>query len=106
MRREFSRSERSPIAGFGVQPCCRMRHSGSRIYVKPSIAFSILPPSCSTTRIHGGLENHTSHHLKMSAFTKAAVNQDVATPAPDAKECTTLRFEWTVRGLKNLFDTR
>ena len=42
----------------------------------------------------------------MSAFTKAAVNQDLATPAPDAKECTTLRFEWTVRGLKNLFDTR
>ncbi|RPD77408.1 hypothetical protein L226DRAFT_532213 [Lentinus tigrinus ALCF2SS1-7] len=39
----------------------------------------------------------------MSAFSKAPVNQDIVQP-PDAKECTSLRFEWTVRGLKTLFE--
>lgn len=36
----------------------------------------------------------------MSVVTKT--NQDVG----DAKESTTIRFEWTLRGLKNLFETR
>ena len=36
----------------------------------------------------------------MSVNIKA--NQDVL----DAKESTTIRFEWTLRGLKNLFENR
>ncbi|KAI0700040.1 hypothetical protein C8T65DRAFT_658475 [Cerioporus squamosus] len=39
----------------------------------------------------------------MSAFSKVGQDSQV-NQVPDARENTTLRFEWVVRGLKNLFD--
>lgn len=41
-----------------------------------------------------------------SGKSQAGAVPPTATAVDDAKESTTLRFEWTVRGLKNLFEGR
>lgn len=41
-----------------------------------------------------------------SGKSQAGAVPPTVTAVDDAKESTTLRFEWTVRGLKNLFEGR
>ncbi len=44
-------------------------------------------------------------NMSSLTFSKASQEAQVA-QIPDARENTTLNFEWVVRGLKNLFDNR